>query len=160
MERDADRVDRGRSGWIWAPVLLARSMTDFNTKVIEEFRANGGKVGGNFEGAPLVLMTTTGAKSGAQRTNPVVYFKDGDRVYVIASYAGADNHPAWYHNLKANPELTVEIGTDKYEAKATQVADEAERDRLYAQAVAQMPGFGDYEKKTTRRIPVVHLDRV
>jgi len=135
-------------------------VTDFNTQVIEEFRANGGKVGGNFAGAPLVLMTTTGAKSGAERTTPVVYFKDGDQVYVIASAAGADKHPAWYHNLKAHPELTVEIGEDKYRARANQVADESERAKLYARAVEQMPGFGDYERKTSRTIPVVRLDRV
>ncbi len=140
--------------------MFACDVTDFNTQVIEEFRANGGKVGGNFAGAPLVLMTTTGAKSGAERTTPVVYFKDGDRVYVIASAAGADKHPAWYHNLSANPDLTVEIGEDKYRARATQVADESERAKLYAQAVAQMPGFGDYERKTSRVIPVVRLDRV
>jgi deazaflavin-dependent oxidoreductase (nitroreductase family) len=135
-------------------------VSDYNTQVIEEFRANGGKVGGNFTGADLILLTTTGAKSGAERTNPVVYFKDGDRVYVIASAAGADKHPAWYHNLKANPEFTAEIGTEKYRARAVEVADESERTRLYAQAVAQMPGFGDYERKTSRVIPVLHVDRV
>ncbi|MFI9385902.1 nitroreductase family deazaflavin-dependent oxidoreductase [Kutzneria sp. NPDC052558] len=135
-------------------------MTDFNTQVIEEFRANGGKVGGNFTGADLILLTTTGAKSGAERTNPVVYFKDGERVYVIASAAGADKHPAWYHNLKAHPEFTAEIGTEKYRARAVEVADESERARLYAQAVAQMPGFGDYERKTSRVIPVLHVNRV
>jgi deazaflavin-dependent oxidoreductase (nitroreductase family) len=135
-------------------------MTDFNTQVIEEFRAHGGKVGGPFEGASLVLMTTTGAKSGNERTNPVVYFPDGDRIYVIASAAGADKHPAWFHNLKAHPDLTVEIGTEKYRARAVEVTDDAERDRLYAQAVAVMPGFAEYEQKTDRRIPVLHLDRV
>ncbi|MFC0435126.1 nitroreductase family deazaflavin-dependent oxidoreductase [Kutzneria buriramensis] len=135
-------------------------MTDFNTQVIEEFRANGGKVGGPFEGAELVLMTTTGAKSGKPHTNPVVYFHDGDRIYVIASAAGAPKHPAWYHNLVANPDLTVEVGTDKYQARATSVDDDAERDRLYANAVSVMPGFAEYEQKTSRRIPVVYLDRV
>jgi deazaflavin-dependent oxidoreductase (nitroreductase family) len=135
-------------------------MTDFNTQVIEEFRANAGKVGGPFEGAELVLMTTTGAKSGAERTNPVVFFRDGDRIYVIASAAGAPSHPAWYHNLIAHPELTVEIGTEKYRARAVPVDDDAERDRLYAHAVSLMPGFGEYEQKTSRRIPVLYLDRV
>ena len=140
--------------------MVPLGMADFNTQVIEEFRANGGKVGGPFEGATLVLMTTTGAKSGAERTNPVMYFPDGDRIYVIASAAGADSSPAWYYNLKAHPDLTVEIGTEKYRARAVQVADDAERDRLYAQAVAIAPGFGDYERNTSRRIPVLHLDRV
>lgn len=135
-------------------------MTDFNTQVIEEFRANGGKVGGNFEGAELVLMTTTGARSGAVRTNPVVYFHDGDRIYVIASAGGAPTNPAWYHNLAANPELTVEVGAEKYQARAVQVADESERAKLYAQAVAIMPGFGEYAKTAGRTIPVLHLDRV
>jgi deazaflavin-dependent oxidoreductase (nitroreductase family) len=135
-------------------------MSDFNTQVIEEFRANGGKVGGNFAGANLVLMTTRGAKSGVERTNPVVYFNDGDRIYVIASAGGSTKHPAWYHNLTAHPELTVEVGAETYRAKANPVTDDAERDRLYADAVAQMPGFGEYEKTANRRIPVLHLDRI
>jgi deazaflavin-dependent oxidoreductase (nitroreductase family) len=135
-------------------------MTDFNTQVIEEFRANGGKVGGNFAGANLVLLTTVGAKSGAERTTPVVYFNDGDRIYVIASAGGSTKHPAWYHNLVANPEITVEVGADKYNARAVPVTDDSERDRLYAQAVSQMPGFGEYEKTANRRIPVLHLERV
>ncbi|GAA3431272.1 nitroreductase family deazaflavin-dependent oxidoreductase [Kutzneria kofuensis] len=135
-------------------------MTDFNTQVIEEFRANSGKVGGPFEQANVVLMTVTGAKSGAERTTPVVYFNDGDRIYVIASAGGSTKHPAWYHNLVANPELTVEVGTDKYRARAVPVTDDAERDRLYAHAVSLMPGFGEYEKQANRRIPVLYLDRV
>jgi deazaflavin-dependent oxidoreductase (nitroreductase family) len=140
--------------------IVRACMTDFNTQVIEEFRANGGKVGGQFEGANIVLMTTTGAKSGVERTTPVVYFEDGDRIYVIASAGGSPKHPAWYHNLMAHPELTVEVGTEKYRAKANPVTDDAERDRLYAHAVALMPGFGEYEKQAGRRIPVLHLDRV
>lgn len=140
--------------------VVAVSMTDFNTQVITEFRANSGKVGGPFEGANVVLMTVVGAKSGAERTTPVVYFQDGERIYVIASAGGSTKHPAWYHNLVAHPELTVEVGTDKYQARAVPVTDDGERDRLYANAVAQMPGFGEYEKTANRRIPVLHLDRV
>ena len=143
-----------------ATAVVATGMSDFNTQVIEEFRANGGQVGGNFAGASLVLLTTVGAKSGAERTTPVVYFADGDRIYVIASAGGSTKHPAWYHNLTAHPDLTVEVGAEKYRAKANPVTDDAERDRLFAAAVSQMPGFGEYEKTANRRIPVVHLDRV
>lgn len=132
---------------------------DFNAKVIEEFRANGGKVGGPFEGADLVLLTTVGAKTGRQVTSPVMYLPDGDRIVVIASNAGADHHPAWYHNLTANPQATAEVGTETYEIKAVTVSDD-ERDSLYARMVAIAPGFADYEAATTRRIPVVALYRV
>lgn len=131
---------------------------DFNEQIIAEFRANKGKVGGMFEGANLVLLTTTGAKSGKRTTSPVMYFEDGDRYIVIASYAGADHHPAWYHNLVANPEVTAEIGTETYELTA-EVVDEEERDRLYAHVVTIAPGFAEYQEKTTRRIPVVALHR-
>ncbi|MEV0350823.1 nitroreductase family deazaflavin-dependent oxidoreductase [Nonomuraea sp. NPDC050680] len=131
---------------------------DFNEQIIAEFRANKGKVGGMFEGANLVLLTTTGAKSGKRTTSPVMYFEDGDRYIVIASYAGADRHPAWYHNLVANPEVTAEIGTETYELTA-EVVGEEERDRLYAHVVTIAPGFAEYQEKTTRRIPVVALRR-
>jgi deazaflavin-dependent oxidoreductase (nitroreductase family) len=134
-------------------------MADFNAKIIEEFRANEGKVGGMFEGANIVLITTTGAKSGRQRTNPLVYLPDGDRIVVFASNGGADTNPAWFHNVKANPEITVEVGTDKYDATAQQVEDRTERDALYARIVAVNPGFGEYEKNTERVIPVVALNR-
>ena len=133
-------------------------MSDFNTSIIEEFRANGGKVGGPFQGAPMVLITTTGAKSGQLRTAPLVYLEDGDRVVIIASKAGAPTNPDWYYNLKANPDVTVEIGGDKYEAVAEEVTGD-ERDRLYAAQVAVMPGFQEYADKTTRVIPVVALTR-
>ena len=133
-------------------------MSDFNTSIIEEFRANDGKVGGPFQGAPMVLITTTGAKSGQPRTAPLVYLKDGDRVVIIASKAGAPTNPDWYYNLKANPDVTVEIGGDKYEAVAEEVTGD-ERDRLYAAQVAVMPGFQEYSDKTTRVIPVVALTR-
>ncbi|MDR8410021.1 nitroreductase family deazaflavin-dependent oxidoreductase [Nonomuraea sp. 3-1Str] len=130
---------------------------DFNQQVIEEFRANGGKVGGMFEGGNLVLLTTTGRKSGKQVTSPVMYLKDGERIVVVASYAGADHHPAWYLNLEANPSVTVEIGTETYQARA-EIVEGDERDRLYARMVEVAPGFAEYQAKTERRIPVVALD--
>ncbi|MFI7704416.1 nitroreductase family deazaflavin-dependent oxidoreductase [Nonomuraea sp. NPDC049480] len=131
---------------------------DFNQQIIEEFRANEGRVGGMFEGSPLVLLTTTGAKSGRQVTTPVMYLADGERYVVIASNAGADHHPAWYHNLRATPEATAEVGTEKFTTKAVFI-EGAERDDLYARMVAQAPGFAEYEAKTSRRIPVVALLR-
>src|SRR5687768_5923216 len=104
---------------------------DFNAKIIEEFRANEGKVGGMFEGANMVLITTTGAKSGNKRTNPLVYLPDGERIVIIASNGGADNHPAWFYNVKANPEITVEVGTDKYDATTVPIESGSERDELF-----------------------------
>ncbi|MET8002461.1 nitroreductase family deazaflavin-dependent oxidoreductase [Nonomuraea glycinis] len=134
-------------------------MQDFNKKIIEEFRANAGVVGGPFEGATLVLLTTTGAKSGKRTTSPTMYFQDGDRYFIIASNGGADHHPAWYHNLLATPQATAEIGTETFEVKATVIEGE-ERDTLYAKAVQIAPGFAEYEAKTTRRIPVLALHRI
>ena len=134
-------------------------MNEFNQNLIREFRANGGKVTGQFGGAPLLLLTTTGAKSGEQRTTPLLYTKDGDRLVIIASMAGAPKHPAWYLNLVANAEATVEVGEERFRARAA-VAEGAERDRLYAQQAAMMPVFAEYQKKTTRRIPAVVLTRV
>jgi deazaflavin-dependent oxidoreductase (nitroreductase family) len=131
---------------------------DFNAKLIDEYRATGGKPSGPFEGAPLLLLTTTGAKSGQARTSPVVYAKDGDDLIVFGSYAGADRHPDWYHNLVANPQVGVELGGESFEADAV-VTEGEERDRLFAAQVAAMPPFAEYEKKTSRRIPVVRLRR-
>lgn len=131
----------------------------FNQQAIEEFRANEGKVGGPFAGAPMVLLTTTGAKSGKERTTPLVYTSDGSRLIIIASAAGADTHPAWYHNLLANPNVTLEVGTERFPARAS-VPAEPERSRLYAQMASTMPGFNAYQEKTSRIIPVVTLDRV
>ncbi|WP_067821055.1 nitroreductase family deazaflavin-dependent oxidoreductase [Nocardia inohanensis] len=129
-------------------------MNDFNAGVIAEFRANGGKVGGVFAGRDnMMLMTTVGAKSGREVTNPLVFVRDGDRIVLIASNGGADKHPAWYHNLRANPEFEVEIGDEKYRAKAELVTG-PERDALYARMVEVMPQFADYEANTTRVIPV------
>ena len=133
-------------------------VNEFNRDVIEEFRANGGKVSGPFAGAPLLLLTTTGAKSGQTRTNPVVYTKDGDRLVIIASKGGAPKSPDWYHNLVANPTVTIELPGEKFEARAS-VAEGEERDRLYAAQAEVMPTFNDYQQKTSRRIPVVLLER-
>lgn len=130
---------------------------DFNGKVIEEFRARGGKVGGGFEGAPLLLLTTTGAKTGAPRVHPMMYLEEGGRRYVFASKAGAPTNPDWYYNLVAHPEVSVEIGTDTLAMQATPV-EGSERDRIYAEQARQYPGFAEYEAKTDRVIPVVALD--
>ena len=134
-------------------------MNDFNQNVIKQFRANGGKVGPPFEGAPMLLLTTTGARSGQHRTTPLVHTRDGDDIVVLASKGGAPSHPAWYHNLVANPEVTLEVGTETFKARA-RVATGEERDRLYAAQAKLMPNFGEYQQKTTRRIPVVVLKRV
>jgi deazaflavin-dependent oxidoreductase (nitroreductase family) len=131
-------------------------MSDWNKKIIEEFRANGGKVGGNFEGKPLLLLHTKGAKSGEERVNPVAYTKDADKLVVIASKGGAPTNPDWYYNIVANPLVTVEVGTEKLQAQAT-LATEPDRSRLYDQMAEVMPGFNDYKVKTTRNIPVIIL---
>lgn len=130
----------------------------FNERNIDEFRTHGGKLGGQFEGAPMLLLTTTGAKSGRPRTSPMMYLPDGDRLIVFASNAGKDNHPSWYHNLRANPSATVEVGTERYAATATELTGE-EHDRLYAVQAGRYPGFADYQAKTDRTIPVVALTR-
>ncbi len=131
---------------------------DWNRKIIEEFRANGGAVGGPFEGAPLLLLTTTGAKSGRAHTTPVMYLADGDRYVVFASKAGAPTNPAWYHNLRANPRVHLEVGSDAFEAQAVVLTGE-ERDRLYALQAERFPGFAEYQQKTVRVIPVIALER-
>jgi len=131
----------------------------FNRNLIEEFRANDGKVAGAFANAPLLLLTTTGAKSGQQRTSPVVYTTDGDRLVIIASYAGRPTNPAWFNNLVANPEVTVEVPGETFAARAV-VASGEYRDRLYAAQAKLMPAFEEYQAKTTRQIPVVTLERM
>lgn len=133
-------------------------MNDFNAAIIEEFRTHGGRVGGPFEGAQLLLLTSTGAKSGQPRTTPVVYLEDGQNLVIFASKAGAPTHPAWYRNLLANPSATVEVGTRTLAVRARE-AEGDERRRLYEQQVARMPQFADYQAKTTRQIPVVVLER-
>jgi len=134
-------------------------MNDFNQQVIEEFRRNEGKVGGPFDGAPLVLLTTTGAKSGQKRTHPVMTLVGDDgTLYVFASKAGAPTSPDWYHNLVARPEVEVEFGTDRFDATATPVVG-ARRDEIYAEQARRFPGFAEYQEKTDRVIPVVALER-
>ncbi len=133
--------------------------SDWNAKIIDEFRANGGKVGGPFEGAPLLLLHTTGARTGAERVNPVMYLADGDRLVVFASKAGADTNPDWYHNLRANPRASVEIGSETRSVFA-RVADSDERHRLWEAQKRDWPGFAGYERKTDRPIPVVILEPV
>jgi deazaflavin-dependent oxidoreductase (nitroreductase family) len=134
-------------------------MSDFNRAVIDEFRANHGAVGGGFQGAPVVLLTTTGAKSGLKRVHPLVALVEGDTLYVVASKAGAPTNPDWYHNLLVTPEVEVEFGDERFTATAVPITGGPERDRLYAAQVAQQPGFADYEKATTRVIPIVELRR-
>ena len=133
-------------------------MSDFNAAIIDEFRANGGKVGGQFEGAPMLLLHTVGARSGAQRVNPLVYQAVGDDIAVFASMGGAPTNPAWFHNVVAHPEVTVELGPDTVTMRA-RVAEGDERERIWARQKQVMPGFADYEANTTRVIPVVVLER-
>lgn len=130
----------------------------WNRQIIEEFRTNGGKVGGQFEGAPLLLLHTTGAKSGLERINPVMYRTSGDDLVVFASKAGADSHPDWFHNLLANPSGSVEVGTETISVRA-RVADDNEREELWSLQKQEYPGFADYEAATARKIPVVILER-
>jgi deazaflavin-dependent oxidoreductase (nitroreductase family) len=133
-------------------------VADHNAGIIEEFRANGGRVGGFFEGATMLLLHTVGARTGRGRVNPLVYLPDGDRFVVIASKGGAPTNPDWYYNLLAHPDASVEVGTETVPVNAVVVDDDAERDALYARQVERRPGFADYPKKTTRRIPVIALE--
>lgn len=135
------------------------SRSDFNTALIEEFRANDGTVSGPFGDAPLLLLTTTGAKSGRQYTTPVVYTTDNGNYVIIASKGGAPENPDWYYNLVANPKATIELPGETVDVRAT-LAEGDERDRLYRQQADLMPGFDEYQRKTTRRIPVFVLERV
>jgi deazaflavin-dependent oxidoreductase (nitroreductase family) len=131
---------------------------EHNRRVIEEFRARGGRVGGALAGRALLLLTTTGARTGRKRTTPVMYVRDGARLLVFASSAGAPRHPDWYHNLVARPEVTVEMGTESYTAVAFVTAGE-ERDRLFSRAAQDHPFLAEYQAKTTRQIPVIALER-
>jgi len=132
---------------------------EFNQNIITEFRANGGKVSGLFANVPLLLLTTTGAKSGQPRIIPLAYTTDGDRFIVIASKGGAPTNPDWYHNLLANPLVTVEVGNERFQARAV-VAEGQERERLYNQMAEQLPQFAEYQRNTTRQIPLIVLERV
>jgi deazaflavin-dependent oxidoreductase (nitroreductase family) len=131
-------------------------ISERNQKIVDEFRANGGKVGGHFEGRTLLLLHTVGAKSKEERINPVAYVKDGDCFVVIASKGGSPTNPSWFYNIKAHPHLKVEVGTQTIPVFAT-ITTEPERSRLYDKMVEMMPGFAEYRTKTTRVIPVITL---
>jgi len=134
------------------------NLNDRNSSIIREFREHAGKVGGPFEGRTLLLLHTIGRKSGKEHINPVAYVTDGDRLVIIASKGGAPTNPDWYYNLLAHPLVTVEVGTDKFQVRAS-VTGEPERTRLYNKMVEMMPGFAEYQRKTTRIIPVFVLSR-
>src|SRR5580700_8183544 len=136
-----------------------RAIDELNQSVIKEFRANQGKVGGPMEGMPVLLLTMTGAKTGRTLVRPLCYSRDGDRIVIIASYGGAPHNPPWYYNLVANPIVTVEVGTEKFRARAEQVSG-AERIRLFDAASKELPMFADYQHKTKREIPVLTLTRM
>lgn len=135
---------------------MSTTPADFNANVIEEFRANGGKAGGIFDGKPLLLLHNLGARSGERYVTPLVYLDDDRRYLIFASKGGAPNHPGWYHNLLAEPNVSIEIGDDKIDVLAEEITGD-ERDRLYAIQVEQEPQFGEYARKTERTIPVIAL---
>ena len=132
------------------------SRSDYNARVIDEFRANEGRLGGSFEGVPLLLLHHTGARSGEQRVNPLSYQRDDSRYVVFASRGGAPRNPAWYHNLKTNPNATIEVGTDTIEVRASEAGGE-ERERLYRTQAERIPQFAEYERRSERTIPVIVL---
>ncbi len=134
-----------------------RSERDFNDRNIEEFRRNGGKVGGQFEGFPLLLLTSTGARSGARRVNPVAYFDIDGKIYIVGSAAGRDNNPAWVHNLRADPRAAVEIGSEAPRPATARELPRAERDSIYPLIVERAPWFGEYQERTDRTIPIFEL---
>ena len=137
----------------------AETVNAFNTSIIDEFRANDGKVGGQFEGANLLLLTTTGAKSGQRRVNPLAYFRIDGKLIIIGSFAGAPVNPAWVHNLRANPGAHVEVGTDAFDVTARELPP-ADRDTLFDKVAAAAPGFAEYQSKTSRVIPLFELQPV
>ena len=138
--------------------MNADDVNDWNRKVIDEFRANEGKVGGPFAGAPMILVHHFGAKSGVERVSPMVYFPDGERLLIVASAAGSPKNPDWYHNLKANPQVPVEVGADTFPVVVEELAS-TERAEKWAAITAVMPGFAEYQEKTSRQIPVLALSR-
>jgi deazaflavin-dependent oxidoreductase (nitroreductase family) len=135
---------------------MSTSPADFNDQIIEEFRANEGRVGGRFEGSPLLLLHHTGAKSGKSRINPLAYLSDGGRYVIFASKGGAPTNPDWYHNLKAHPNATIEVGTDTIGVVASEATGE-ERERLFRIQAERVPQFAEYEKQIERLIPVMVL---
>lgn len=136
--------------------MTGSDVSDFNRRNIEEFRANHGRIGGQFEGAPVLLLHSIGARSGEERVSPMMYLPDGDRYLVFASAAGADRNPAWYWNLVANPNASIEVGDERLDVRAVELTG-AERDEKYAEQAKRYPGFAEYERKTTRTIPVLAL---
>lgn len=135
-------------------------MNDWNAKIIEEFRANEGRVGGPFEGADMILVHHIGAKSGTERVSPLVHFPQGEgRTVIVASKAGAPTNPDWYHNVKANPRFAVEVGTETYPVEATEIVGD-ERAVVWEAIKAKSPGFAEYERKTDRTIPLIVLSRL
>jgi deazaflavin-dependent oxidoreductase (nitroreductase family) len=131
---------------------------DFNAQTIDEFRKNHGRVGGPFKGAPLLLLHTVGRRTGRPRVHPVMYLKDGERYLVFASKGGADVNPDWYHNLKANPDVQIEVGDETLDARAEEILGR-EHDSLYARQAALYPQFADYQRRTKRVIPVIALTK-
>jgi deazaflavin-dependent oxidoreductase (nitroreductase family) len=150
-----ERNDRN----VTASSSYKKQVDERNPLVIEEFRSNGGKLGGPFTGKNLLLLHTLGAKSHQPRINPLGYMKDGDAFVIIASKGGAPTNPDWYHNLLAHPEVELEVGTERFKAHAT-IPEREERDRLFANFVKQAPGFGEYQKNTSRLLPVILLKRI
>ncbi len=134
------------------------ALDDFNRGIVEEFRANGGRVGGPFEGATLLLLHTTGAKSGKPRLSPLAYLTVDDKMLIVGSYAGAPKDPAWVHNLRANPRAHVEVGTDSYDVTVRELPYD-ERDATYPKIIEIAPVFADYQANTTRSIPLFELTR-
>lgn len=134
------------------------ALNEWNRTIISEFRANEGRVGGRFDGATVLLLHTTGARSGIERVNPLVYLEDGGRIYVFASMAGADRNPDWFHNLIAHRDVTIELGAATTKATAVPV-EGSERDRIFSAQKERHPGFAEYEARTTRVIPVIELAR-
>jgi deazaflavin-dependent oxidoreductase (nitroreductase family) len=134
--------------------------TDHNAGIIQEFRANQGRVGGYFEGQTLLLLHTVGRRTGRPRVNPAVYLPDGDRLVIFATKSGAPANPHWYHNLMENPNVEVEVGSETIPVRAVEIQDEREREALYARQVERVPGFAEYPKQTNRRIPIIALERV
>lgn len=139
--------------------FTAEGIKDFNSRIVAEFRANAGKVGPPFEGATLLLLTTTGAKSGQPRLAPLVYHSIDDMMVIVGSKAGADTNPDWVHNLRAHPRAHIEVGTDAYDVVARELPLD-ERNAVYPKIVALAPGFGEYQEKTDRVIPLFELQRV
>ena len=154
------RSRRCDNAQVTSPIPPATEWNAMNASVVEEFRANQGKVlTGRFAGRTLVLLTTTGAKTGKERTVPLAFTRDGDHHVIIASKAGSPTHPDWYINLVRNPTVTLETGAETFQARA-RVAEGEERERLYAAQAALMPGFAEYQRKTSRQIPVIVLERI